>query len=73
MAEVTQSQYNEDTYVMVESEVYYEPYYHVLRALQDPGFPNQIAMSKYIIQVDVSKDITLHFNKLSNLNKKYFF
>lgn len=40
---------------MIESEVYFEPYYHVLKALQDPRFPENVAMSKYIINVDVSK------------------
>ncbi|KAI5644350.1 AAA domain-containing protein [Phthorimaea operculella] len=45
--------YNDDSsYTMIESEVYFEPYLHVLKALQDPKFPEHIAMSKYIIQVD---------------------
>ncbi|XP_048478338.1 NFX1-type zinc finger-containing protein 1 isoform X3 [Plutella xylostella] len=44
-----------DSYVMIESEVYFEPYYHVLRALQDPEFINDdnIAMQKYIVEVDI--------------------
>ncbi|CAH2096329.1 unnamed protein product [Euphydryas editha] len=41
-----------DTYTMIESEVYFEPYYHILKALQDPTFPQHIAMKKYIIDVD---------------------
>lgn len=39
---------------MIESEVYFEPYSHVLKALQDINFSNEIAMKKYIIDVDVS-------------------
>ncbi|XP_072949114.1 uncharacterized protein [Epargyreus clarus] len=41
-----------ESYIMIESDVYFEPYFHVLRALQDPTFPEHIAMSKYIVQVD---------------------
>lgn len=46
--------YNQD-YIMIECSVYFEPYYHVLKALQtmdDDAFP----LSEYIIEVsDVSK------------------
>ncbi|CAH0715659.1 unnamed protein product, partial [Brenthis ino] len=44
--------YNGDRYTMIESDVYYEPYHHVLKALQDPTFPQHIAMKKYIVDVD---------------------
>ncbi|XP_073956764.1 NFX1-type zinc finger-containing protein 1-like [Choristoneura fumiferana] len=43
--------YNDDSYTMIECEVYFEPYYHVLKALQDPNFPEHLAMSSYIIDV----------------------
>lgn len=39
---------------MIESEVYFEPYFHVLKALQDPNFAPHVAMSKYVVKVDVS-------------------
>lgn len=39
---------------MIECEVYFEPYYHVLKALQDPSFPEHLAMSSYIVDVKVS-------------------
>ncbi|XP_041979115.1 NFX1-type zinc finger-containing protein 1-like [Aricia agestis] len=45
--------YDGESYTMIESEVYFEPYQHVLRALQDSQFPNQLAMKKYIVDVDV--------------------
>ncbi|XP_049873324.1 NFX1-type zinc finger-containing protein 1-like isoform X3 [Pectinophora gossypiella] len=41
-----------NSYTMIESEIYFEPYYHVLKALQDPKFPENLAMQKYIVQVD---------------------
>ncbi|XP_047991691.1 NFX1-type zinc finger-containing protein 1-like isoform X2 [Leguminivora glycinivorella] len=44
--------YNDDRYIMIECEVYFEPYYHVLKALQDPGFPEHLAMNKYIVDVE---------------------
>ncbi|CAG4965233.1 unnamed protein product [Parnassius apollo] len=44
--------YNNETYTMIESEVYFEPYYHVLNALKDPKFPDDLAMRKYIVSVD---------------------
>ncbi|XP_061715975.1 NFX1-type zinc finger-containing protein 1-like [Cydia pomonella] len=43
--------YNDDAYIMIECEVYFEPYYHVLKALQDPSFPEHMSMSKYIIDL----------------------
>ncbi|XP_047991491.1 NFX1-type zinc finger-containing protein 1-like [Leguminivora glycinivorella] len=46
--------YNGDLYTMIECEVYFEPYRHVLKALQDPNFPKHLAMNKYI--VDVQKE-----------------
>lgn len=52
--EVGDEIYNDDYYIMIESEVYFEPYQHVLKALQDPNFPEQLAMKKYIVDVDVS-------------------
>lgn len=42
-------------YTMIESEVYFEPYYHVLKVLQDPMFPEHIAMKQYIVDVNVSR------------------
>ncbi|XP_063624755.1 NFX1-type zinc finger-containing protein 1-like [Cydia splendana] len=44
--------YNDDPYIMIECEVYFEPYYHVLKALQEPSFPEHLAMSKYIVDVE---------------------
>ncbi|XP_023934805.1 NFX1-type zinc finger-containing protein 1 [Bicyclus anynana] len=44
--------YKNETYTMIESEVYFEPYYHVLKAMQDPAFPRHIAMQKYIVEVN---------------------
>lgn len=46
--------YNGEMYTMVESEVYFEPYYHIMKALQDPSFPQHLAMQQYIVKVDVS-------------------
>ncbi|GBP30884.1 NFX1-type zinc finger-containing protein 1 [Eumeta japonica] len=40
------------SYSMLESQVYFEPYLHVLRALQDPEFSEHLAMSKYIVKID---------------------
>lgn len=52
--------FNDDsTYTMIESEVYFEPYYHVLKALQEPTFPEHLAMQQYIVKVDVSKYLVL--------------
>ena len=42
-------------FVMAESQVYFEPYYHVLKALQnmrEESFP----MEKYIIRAQMSDD-----------------
>ncbi|KOB72089.1 NFX1-type zinc finger-containing protein 1 [Operophtera brumata] len=50
--------YHDDTYTMIESEVYFEPYYHVLKVLQDPAFPQHIAMKQYIVDVNVSTYIS---------------
>ncbi|KAF9797452.1 hypothetical protein SFRURICE_005928, partial [Spodoptera frugiperda] len=44
--------YNGEMYTMVESEVYFEPYYHIMKALQDPSFPQHLAMQQYIVKVD---------------------
>ncbi|XP_050350709.1 NFX1-type zinc finger-containing protein 1-like [Nymphalis io] len=44
--------YGKQNYTMIESEVYYEPYYHILKALQDPTFPEHVAMKKYIVDVN---------------------
>ncbi|XP_046965728.1 NFX1-type zinc finger-containing protein 1-like [Vanessa cardui] len=44
--------YGNQKYTMFESEVYFEPYYHILRALQDPTFPEHLAMKKYVVDVD---------------------
>ncbi|KAJ0176718.1 hypothetical protein K1T71_007897 [Dendrolimus kikuchii] len=44
--------YNRDhNYTLIESEVYFEPYYHVLKVLQDPKFPEDLAMQEYIVKV----------------------
>ncbi|XP_022837763.1 NFX1-type zinc finger-containing protein 1-like [Spodoptera litura] len=43
--------YNGEMYTMVESEVYFEPYYHVMKALQEPSFPQHLAMQQYIVKV----------------------
>ncbi|CAH2096340.1 unnamed protein product [Euphydryas editha] len=52
-----------DTYTMIESEVYFEPYYHILKAFQDPTFPQHIAMKKYIIDVDPQPSPPKYLNK----------
>ncbi|CAH2048546.1 unnamed protein product, partial [Iphiclides podalirius] len=44
--------FTRERYTMIESEVYFEPYYHVLHALKDPEFPKHLTMSKYIVSVD---------------------
>ncbi|XP_069359382.1 NFX1-type zinc finger-containing protein 1-like [Maniola hyperantus] len=50
--EVGDDLYKNENYTMIESEVYFEPYYHVLKAMQEPSFPDHIAMKKYIIDVN---------------------
>lgn len=50
-------------YTMIESEVYYEPYYHVLKALQDWSLFYGMSMKKYIVEADVSR----YINKSSNI------
>ncbi|XP_075977884.1 NFX1-type zinc finger-containing protein 1-like [Anticarsia gemmatalis] len=40
-----------DTYTMIESEVYFEPYLHVLKVLQAESFPQHLAMQQYIVKV----------------------
>ncbi|XP_045780297.1 NFX1-type zinc finger-containing protein 1-like isoform X2 [Maniola jurtina] len=52
MVEAGYNLYKNETYTMIESEIYFEPYYHVLKAMQDPTFPQHIAMKKYIVDVD---------------------
>lgn len=51
---VTGSIQNNESYIMIESEVYFEPYLHVLQTLRDTHFPQQLAMSKYIVNVEVT-------------------
>nr|XP_021188213.2 NFX1-type zinc finger-containing protein 1 isoform X1 [Helicoverpa armigera] len=53
-ADIDNSIYNDDKYTMIESEVYFEPYYHVLKALQEPTFPQHLAMQQYIVKVDAA-------------------
>ncbi|XP_072949023.1 NFX1-type zinc finger-containing protein 1-like [Epargyreus clarus] len=53
----------DDSYIMIESDVYFEPYFHVLKALQDPTFPEHIAMSKYIVQVDSIPQHPVYLNE----------
>ncbi|XP_059049950.1 NFX1-type zinc finger-containing protein 1-like [Achroia grisella] len=43
-----------DTYTMIESDVYFEPYHHVLTVLQNPNFPEKLTMQKYIVKVEAS-------------------
>ncbi|XP_069362838.1 NFX1-type zinc finger-containing protein 1-like [Maniola hyperantus] len=52
MVEAGYDLYKNETYTMIESEIYFEPYYHVLKAMQDPSFPEHIAMKKYIVDVN---------------------
>ncbi|XP_064072681.1 NFX1-type zinc finger-containing protein 1-like [Vanessa tameamea] len=52
LIDVGDNLYGNQKYTMIESEVYFEPYYHILKALQDPTFPEHIAMKKYIVDVD---------------------
>ncbi|CAB3261339.1 unnamed protein product [Arctia plantaginis] len=47
---------NDDSYTMIESEVYFEPYLHVLKALQAPTFSKQLPMQEYIVKVNPSTD-----------------
>ncbi|XP_045518315.1 NFX1-type zinc finger-containing protein 1-like [Pieris brassicae] len=44
----------DDKYIMIESDVYFEPYYHVLKVLQDQSFPKHLPMKKYIVDVEAS-------------------
>ncbi|KAK4872927.1 hypothetical protein RN001_014956 [Aquatica leii] len=56
----------EQAYVMIECSVYFEPYYHVLKALQnmdEAHFP----MKKYIIDLDSNIDTISYLNPLSRL------
>ncbi|XP_013164299.1 PREDICTED: NFX1-type zinc finger-containing protein 1-like [Papilio xuthus] len=46
-----------DRYNLIESDVYFEPYFHVLNALKDPKFPEHLAMSKYIVDVDPTQNL----------------
>ncbi|XP_050665918.1 NFX1-type zinc finger-containing protein 1-like [Leptidea sinapis] len=41
-----------DFYTMLESEVYFEPYFHVLNVLKHPSFAENMSMKKYIVDVD---------------------
>lgn len=50
--EVTQELFN-DMYVMAESTVYFEPYYHVLQALQRMS-TDSFPMEKYIVRAETS-------------------
>ncbi|KAG6452108.1 NFX1-type zinc finger-containing protein 1 [Manduca sexta] len=40
-----------ESYIMIESEIYFEPYYHVMKALQDPSFGTMLPMQEYIVKV----------------------
>ncbi|XP_022127667.2 NFX1-type zinc finger-containing protein 1 [Pieris rapae] len=44
----------DDNFLMIESDVYFEPYYHVLKVLQDQSFPEHLPMKKYIVDVEAS-------------------
>lgn len=46
-------------YLMAESEVYFEPYFHVLRALQNMD-QNNFPLEKYIVRVQTHKDVPLY-------------
>ncbi|XP_053609181.1 NFX1-type zinc finger-containing protein 1-like [Plodia interpunctella] len=39
-----------ESYTLIESEVYFEPYYHVLKVLQSQRFPQHLAMQDYIVK-----------------------
>lgn len=58
----------QEKYTMIESEVYFEPYFHVLNALKDPSFPLDLTMSKYIINVDVSPVLYIWYISKNVLN-----
>ncbi|KAH9628815.1 hypothetical protein HF086_004975 [Spodoptera exigua] len=45
------SVYNGEMYTMIESEVYFECYYHVMKSLQECSFPQHLPMQKYIVEV----------------------
>ncbi|KAM3965335.1 NFX1-type zinc finger-containing protein 1-like [Aphomia sociella] len=44
----------EESYTMIESDVYFEPYYHVLKVLHDPSFPVDLTMQNYIVKAEPS-------------------
>ncbi|CAH0585816.1 unnamed protein product [Chrysodeixis includens] len=46
------SVYNLETFTMIESEVYFEPYFRVLKAMQETSFPRHLAMHQYIVTLD---------------------
>ncbi|GBP30873.1 NFX1-type zinc finger-containing protein 1 [Eumeta japonica] len=51
-ADLLEKNLYEANYHMLEYQVYFEPYFHVLTALQDSEFSEHLAMSKYIVSVD---------------------
>ncbi|KAF5297413.1 hypothetical protein FQR65_LT01344 [Abscondita terminalis] len=60
-------------YVMIECSVYFEPYYHVLKALQNKD-ESQFSMKKYIIDLSSEIDDVTYLNQikvddLSHLNQ----
>ncbi|XP_060803319.1 NFX1-type zinc finger-containing protein 1 [Amyelois transitella] len=73
----------DETYTMIESEVYFEPYYHVLKVFQGRRFPQHLAMQDYIVKArplqnppkyltkDTQYEVTLmdHEVNLTNLSK----
>ncbi|XP_038210049.1 NFX1-type zinc finger-containing protein 1-like [Zerene cesonia] len=51
-------------YTMIESDIYFEPYYGVLKVLKDPTFPEHLAMKKYIVDVEASSSLPLYLRDL---------
>ncbi|XP_069677593.1 NFX1-type zinc finger-containing protein 1-like [Periplaneta americana] len=69
-SDVTNDIFNH-TFLMAESEVYFEPYFHVMKALKDMGeftFP----MEKYIIRVETSQQLPQYArsDKIIQINNK---
>ncbi|CAG4956216.1 unnamed protein product [Colias eurytheme] len=63
---------NKDEYIMIESDIYFEPYYHVLKVLKDPTFPEDLAMKKYIVDVEASSSPPLYLREFTpDIHRKF--
>ncbi|CAK1556370.1 unnamed protein product [Leptosia nina] len=52
---------NKEKYIMIESDVYFEPYHHVLKVLKDPTFAADLPMKKYLVDVQPTSKVPKHF------------